>query len=153
MRLTILVKMIFILNQGLVFYNYCIRNRVIHFRVDNISMGWCKKDVTSLLTHWSYVFLTLTHRYVMVCIYGRWSQWRQRYLEELLWRNNIVIIAVCINRSLDYKVQVKPMLKYMVNEDFLAWLLIGWWLCCHPIKCQVWKSVLADMDFNLDFFL
>ena len=22
-----------------------------------ISMGWCKKDVTPLLTHWSYVFL------------------------------------------------------------------------------------------------
>ena len=25
------------------------------------SMGWCKKDVTPLLTHWSYVFLALTH--------------------------------------------------------------------------------------------
>ena len=29
-----------------------------------ISMGWCKKNVTSLLTHWSCVFLALTHRYV-----------------------------------------------------------------------------------------
>ena len=28
-----------------------------------ISMGWCKKDVTPLLTHWSYVILALTHRY------------------------------------------------------------------------------------------
>ena len=28
------------------------------------SMGWCKKDVTPLLTHWSYVFLALTHRFV-----------------------------------------------------------------------------------------
>ena len=28
-------------------------------------MGWCKKDVTPLLTHWSYVFLALTHRYVV----------------------------------------------------------------------------------------
>ena len=26
-----------------------------------ILMGWCKKDVTPLLTHWSYVFLALTH--------------------------------------------------------------------------------------------
>ena len=25
------------------------------------SMGWCKKDVTPLLMHWSYVFLALTH--------------------------------------------------------------------------------------------
>ena len=29
-------------------------------------MGQCKKDVTPLLTHWSYVFLALTHRYVPV---------------------------------------------------------------------------------------
>ena len=28
-----------------------------------ISMGWYKKDVTPLLTHWSYVFLALTHWY------------------------------------------------------------------------------------------
>ena len=26
------------------------------------SMGECKKDVTPLLTHWSYVFLALNHR-------------------------------------------------------------------------------------------
>ena len=26
------------------------------------SMGWCKKDVTPLLTQWSYIFLALTHR-------------------------------------------------------------------------------------------
>ena len=29
-----------------------------------VSMGECKKDVTPLLTHWSYVFLALTHLYV-----------------------------------------------------------------------------------------
>ena len=27
-------------------------------------MGWCKIDVTPLLTHWSYVFLALTHQYI-----------------------------------------------------------------------------------------
>ena len=31
--------------------------------IENIPMGWCKKDVTPLLTHWSDVFLALTHRY------------------------------------------------------------------------------------------
>ena len=30
-----------------------------------ISLGYCKKDVTPLLTHWSYVFLALTHRYIL----------------------------------------------------------------------------------------
>ena len=28
-----------------------------------ISMGQCKKDVTPLLMHWSYVFLALTHQH------------------------------------------------------------------------------------------
>ena len=28
-----------------------------------ISMALCKKDVTPLLTHWSYVFLALNHWY------------------------------------------------------------------------------------------
>ena len=36
---------------------------VVRCVTDVISMGWCKKDVTPLLTHWIYVFLALTHRY------------------------------------------------------------------------------------------
>ena len=31
----------------------------------DILMGWCKKDVTPLLMHLSYIFLALTHRYEM----------------------------------------------------------------------------------------
>ena len=34
-----------------------------------ISMGYYKKDVTPLLTHWSYVFLALTHRYKIRTMY------------------------------------------------------------------------------------
>ena len=30
-----------------------------------IMMGLCKKDVTPLLTHWSCIFLALSHRYVL----------------------------------------------------------------------------------------
>ena len=33
--------------------------------VTHILMGWCKKDLTPMLTHWSYVFLALTHWYAM----------------------------------------------------------------------------------------
>ena len=32
------------------------------------SMGLCKKDITPLLTHWSYVFLALTHRSDLVWV-------------------------------------------------------------------------------------
>ena len=38
------------------------------------SKGKCKKDVTPLLTHWSYVFLALTHWdahvFVLLCLFG-----------------------------------------------------------------------------------
>ena len=29
------------------------------------SMGWCKKNITQLLTHWSYIFLALSHRNIV----------------------------------------------------------------------------------------
>ena len=35
----------------------------VDFFGDIISMGWRKKGVTPLITHWSYIFLALTHRY------------------------------------------------------------------------------------------
>ena len=33
-----------------------------------ISMGQCKKDVTPMLRHWSYMFLALTHPYVSTSV-------------------------------------------------------------------------------------
>ena len=42
--------------------------------------------------------------------------------------------------------QQKSMLNSMlVNEDFLTWLLSR-----QPIRCQVWKSLLTNMDFNME---
>ena len=43
--------------QGLVVLCFALEFIIIH---GIISMGYCKKDVTPLLTHWSYVFLALT---------------------------------------------------------------------------------------------
>ena len=34
-----------------------------------------------------------------------------------------------------------------------TWLLIGWRLCCQPIRCQVWKYVLTNMGFNMEISL
>ena len=34
----------------------------------NIWMSQCKKEVTPLLTHWSYVFLAITHRNNSACL-------------------------------------------------------------------------------------
>ena len=37
----------------------------------------------------------------------------------------------------------------LVNKDILTWLLIGWQLCCQTIRCQVEKSLLTNIDFNM----
>ena len=34
----------------------------------HILMGLCKKNVTPLLTHWSYVFLAQSHRYQNISV-------------------------------------------------------------------------------------
>ena len=34
----------------------------LNCQTESMSMGWCKKDVSPLLTHWSYAFLALTHQ-------------------------------------------------------------------------------------------
>ena len=34
-------------------------------------MGLCKKDITPLLTHWSYVFRALTHQYLMSVVHSK----------------------------------------------------------------------------------
>ena len=57
-----------------------INNFAITCIVYPISMGWCKKDVTPLLTHWSYIFLAPTHRYDMhkFCLAWSWCYYRVR---------------------------------------------------------------------------
>ena len=53
-----------------------------HKQLVSIKMGYCKKDVTPLLTHWSYIFLALTHRYDL-------------YLEKiLLYYISIMIVLI-----------------------------------------------------------
>ena len=39
----------------------------------------------------------------------------------------------------------------LVNMDFLTWLLIGWRLCCQPIRCPVLKSLLTNMGLIRKF--
>ena len=50
-----------LLSDGLAQVKWSVR-QVTYFLLNFISMCQCKQDITPLLTHWSYVFLTLTHR-------------------------------------------------------------------------------------------
>ena len=69
-------------------------------------MGYCKKDVTPLLTHWSYVFLALTHRHFEMhvdvkmldcfvnCI---WSLTSFRFYQfQLLWNYSSNLSKLCL---------------------------------------------------------
>ena len=44
------------------------------------------------------------------------------------------------------------MLKSMlVNKNFQTWHMIGWQHSHQPIKSHVRKSLLTNMEFNMDF--
>ena len=46
----------------------------------------------------------------------------------------------------------KSMLKStLVNKDFQPWLLIDWRLCCRPIRVQIWKFLITNMDLTWHF--
>ena len=38
-----------------------------------------------------------------------------------------------------------------VDRKFQRWLLISWRLCCQPIRSQVWKVLLINTGFNMEF--
>ena len=56
------IQMLYTLRIG----NWTAICSLVLVKVKNISMGYCKKDVTPLLMHWSYIFLVLSHQYVDV---------------------------------------------------------------------------------------
>ena len=69
-------------------------------------MGYCKKDVTPLLLHWSYVFLALTHRYVV---------WHCE-LFNVLW---LCLHCEFIVMKVDHDVMVGPCYKGTTYKDHM----------------------------------
>ena len=58
-----------------VFFNMSNSKKADHVvtQLDCIAMGQCKKDVTPLLTHWSYIFLALTHWFADNNLFGYYT--------------------------------------------------------------------------------
>ena len=57
-----------------------------------ISMGYCKKDVTPVLTHWSYVFHALTHQYEFHVVSSYFIPWPVCYLD--IWKHHHLLILL-----------------------------------------------------------
>ena len=46
--------------------------------------------------------------------------------------------------------EISMLKSIFANKDFQTWYLIGWQLCCQPIRKHFRKSLLTNMDFNMD---
>ena len=74
-------------------------------------MGWCKEDVTPLLTHWSCVFLALTHRYGITRPQG------VNFILSILANWTVVLIMVMM------MIMVKPIICLIVAK---IWYRQSW---------------------------
>ena len=95
----------------------------------------------------------------------KWLCWTHRatcHVYDIIWKERIDLKLrhtldilykrfICpIHSGLGVTKQKSMLNSMLVNKDFLTWLLIGWRLCCQPIRCQVWKSLFTNMDFNME---
>ena len=121
-----------------------------HLYSDCWKQGWLGNCNSSVMVYrnklWQYYKMVLQGSFVII-----FSSVDYRITATFLFNIQLEWYLTCfiMSRGLDYK--VKSMLNLMlINKDFLPWLLIVWWLYCQPIWCQVWKSYLTNMDFNIE---
>ena len=111
----------------------------------NISIGYCKKDVTPLQTHWSSVFLALTHWYLtfskcimdsfrdhFVYVPSQWkatlqcnvvSHWLAAYTKWSLFLGNCIVIAVPADHlTLKIASAGKVITKFASKESLDMWI-------------------------------
>ena len=53
------------------------------------------------------------------------------------------VLITCSGNAL---LKLLPHLIYMINRNFLTWILVGWQHSCH-----ITKPMLTDIDFNISF--
>ena len=82
--------------------------------------GYCKKDVTPFLTHWSYFFLALTHRYEVV-----WTQSDQDF--GYYFTDNILkLIFLLENHCILIPISLKFVPKFPINTNRSLVEIITW---------------------------
>ena len=79
---------------------------------DIISMGQCKKDVTPLLMHWSYILLVLTYQYVEVHMF-LWYGLKTHLLPQLRW-----LCAAALAAYLTWHAEVYIFLLYDQRDSY-----------------------------------
>ena len=84
--------------------------------IKDIFMGKCKKDVAPLLTHWSYVFLALTHQFVAFI----WEQFHKQQ-EVLMILNRNMCLEIMLLKLLPH-LHVTNELTHLHLDQMAAFL-------------------------------
>ena len=120
-------------------------------------MDYCKKDITPLLTHWSYVFLALSHR----CIFHITSHLMKqpKWFYKLVKAPQITRISFCIlkmllhshSRQLNvlYSLRIYMCIKYMYIHK-VAFMFYGAICAVMFIKLSICQHFdYCDICINL----
>ena len=118
---------------------FCAYLRMHRWHWNTISMSKCKKDVTPLLTHWSYDFLALTHRYmfsstvtIYSCCYNLKStivRRSKKHLDDVIGGSRFYWYREYIDRS-------KSVLK---TREYVPYKWIG-------IVAKKWNTYIDSMN-------
>ena len=96
-------------------------------------MGWCKKDVTPLLAHWSYVFLAPTHRYK---VFIPLSEYVKIWLSSVQ-SNSIPACSITFHMA---NISIVMYIDFIIILEFLfcGWWPFQWHLFCISV-CEWWS--------------
>ena len=111
-----------------------------------ILMGLYKEDISSLLTHWSYVFLALTHWFILhnqFCVADDvvWQSKKLRHQQQWYWTCSPMISSFCTNRL---KVSEKS-LGLCLNENELY--LLRHYHLSMTTNCICWGTIIWALEW------
>ena len=125
---------------------------------DTIPLGWCKKDVTPLLKHLSYIFLALTHRYGIgsqQCVNNHTLQGQPSATQSILSCENNMMSTLAVCHSCQ---SAMPGWQQNISWCHLQLSLtpISWadfWSADNPISTE-WRQMLKtilSLEVQCDF--
>ena len=128
------------------------------------SIGWCKKDITSLLTHCSCVLLAPTHRTVACCLlyYHHFQEWLDCSVdfshfgahftlrnEENMTSPSIILITMKQGKSEGFESCDRPIVRKRT-----IWVKIGDVLSRVTLKFDGWPwKTIGHLSFAFSSFV
>ena len=100
-----------------------------------LELHCCKKDVTPLLTHWSYVFLALTHRHIWLSMsLPLWPIWPWHEGSGQFHSNTMTILLRICNLARENKTLGSVAIKKLILNSNLVKFC---WLITLFLSCSI----------------